>query len=65
MRNDRGMHFFDPDVLDAVAETYRKSFASAAPFPHVVLDGLFPHQAVDDVLKEFPEPSARTDWIRL
>ena len=57
--------FFDPDLLDGVAETYGKSFATAAPFPHVVVDGLFPQQAVDDVLKEFPEPSARSDWIRL
>ena len=65
MRNDRGMFFFDPDLLDGVAETYGKSFATAAPFPHVVVDGLFPQQAVDDVLKEFPEPSARSDWIRL
>ena len=65
MRNDRGMFFFDPDLLDAVAETYGKSFATAAPFPHVVVDGLFPQQAVDDVLEEFPEPSARSDWIRL
>jgi 2OG-Fe(II) oxygenase superfamily len=64
MRNDRGVFFFDPDLLDAVAETYGKAFATAAPFPHVVVDGLFPQQAVDDVLKEFPEPSARSDWIR-
>ena len=65
MRNDRGMFFFDPGLLDAVAETYEKSFATAAPFPHVVVDGLFPQQVVDGVLKEFPEPSARSDWIRL
>lgn len=64
MRNDRGMFFFDPDLLDAVAETYGESFATAAPFPHVVVDDLFPEQAVDDVLKEFPEPSTRSDWIR-
>ena len=65
MQNEGGMFFFDPDLLNAVAGTYRESFAAAAPFPHVVVDGLFPQEAVDDVLKEFPEPSARTDWIRL
>ena len=31
----------------------------------MVVDGLFPQQVVDDVLKEFPEPSDRSDWIRL
>jgi hypothetical protein len=31
MQDFRGMHFFDPDLLDAVAETYNKSFATAAP----------------------------------
>lgn len=62
MRNDRGLFFFDPDALAAVAETQRNSFATAAPFPHVVMDGLFPQQAIDDVLEEFPEPSP--DWLR-
>jgi hypothetical protein len=62
MQDFRGMHFFDPDLLDAVAETYGRSFVTAAPFPHVVVDGLFPQQAIDDVLKEFPEPSP--SWIR-
>jgi Rps23 Pro-64 3,4-dihydroxylase Tpa1-like proline 4-hydroxylase len=65
MRKDRGVFFFDPDLLDAVAKTYAESFDAAAPFPHVVVDGLFPQEAVDDVLEEFPEPSARSDWIRL
>jgi Rps23 Pro-64 3,4-dihydroxylase Tpa1-like proline 4-hydroxylase len=65
MRNDRGMFFFEPDLLHAVAEMHRESFANAAPFPHVVVDGLFPQQAVDQVQSEFPEPSARSDWIRL
>ena len=30
----------------------------------MVVDDLFPERAVEDVLKEFPEPSARSDWIR-
>ena len=59
------MYFFDPDLLYVVAEGHRKSFATAAPFPHAVVDGLFPQQALDDVLNEFPEPCARSDWIRL
>ena len=54
-----------PNLLDAVAETYGKSFASSSPFPTQCVDGLFPEQALDEVLKEFPEPSARSDWVRL
>jgi Rps23 Pro-64 3,4-dihydroxylase Tpa1-like proline 4-hydroxylase len=65
MRTDRGAFFFAPDLLGAVAESYAKSFATATPFPHVVMDGLFPQQTLDEVLKEFPEPSDRSDWIRL
>jgi len=62
LRNDRGLFFFDPDALAAIAETQWNSFATAAPFPHVVMDGLFPQQAIDEVLEEFPGPSP--NWVR-
>jgi Rps23 Pro-64 3,4-dihydroxylase Tpa1-like proline 4-hydroxylase len=65
MRGDKAWYFFDPDLLHQVAETYRASFVTAAPFPHAVVDGLFPEQVLDDVLEEFPEPSDRSDWIPL
>jgi hypothetical protein len=62
MRNDGGHCFFDPDALALIARTHASSFAAAVPFPHVVIDGLFPQRAIDPVLEEFPEPSA--NWVR-
>ena len=47
---------FDPSNL-------RGRYASAEPFPHIVLDGLFPDSELEGVLEEFPsagEPGWRT-----
>jgi hypothetical protein len=44
---------------DELAERYR----SAQPFPHVVLDRLFPDETLDRVLADFPSPG-QTDWVR-
>lgn len=41
----------------------REQYVSAAPFPHIVLDGLFDDAALDDVLREFPAPDAMR-WAR-
>ena len=35
----------------------RPRYAGATPFPHVVLDGLFPNETLEEVLAEFPGPS--------
>jgi Rps23 Pro-64 3,4-dihydroxylase Tpa1-like proline 4-hydroxylase len=40
------------------ADELAEAFRSASPFPHVVVDGMFPDQLLDDVLDEFPEPEA-------
>jgi hypothetical protein len=47
------------EVADAAATAY----ASAKPFPHVVLDDFFDPELVNQVLAEFPRPGA-IDWQR-
>jgi len=42
----------------ALHEAYR----SARPFPHAVLDGLFPDAVLDEVLAEFPKPG-EIAWV--
>lgn len=64
MRRFGEAFYFDPDLLVPVAEAHRQDFARAEPFPHVVIDGLFPEDLLQRVVAEFPEPFARTDWIR-
>jgi hypothetical protein len=49
--------------LDAVAARHRDAYANAQPFPHVVLDGLFPPEMLDTVLAEFPSPEHDV-WTR-
>jgi hypothetical protein len=41
----------------SLGESYRK----ADPFPHIVLDGVFPEETLDAVLAEFPRPG-EMDW---
>ena len=52
-----------PIPLHADPEDLRESYRSARPFPHVVLDGLFPDDVLDRVLAEFPKPG-EIDWRR-
>jgi len=59
-----GAFFFDPDVLATVAQQHAHEFAKATPFPHVVIDGMFPEHVLDEVITEFPQPQTRDDWIR-
>ncbi len=40
--------------LNANPEALRDGYTSAQPFPHIVLDGLFPDDQLDLVLREFP-----------
>lgn len=41
----------DPSAL-------RRRFEEAQPFPHIVIDGLFEEEVLDQVLNEFPTPDA-------
>ena len=49
--------------LNADPQTLRDTFLSADPFPHVVVDGLFPDETLDRLLDAFPEPGAE-GWRR-
>jgi hypothetical protein len=59
----REPYLFDPDVLDAVADREREGYQRAKPFPHVVLDGLFPDALLDEVVREAPTAEERPDWV--
>ena len=41
----------------------REQYASAEPFPHIVIDGLFDDADLDAVLADFPAPDAMR-WVR-
>ena len=48
---------FDPRELGRIADEHRERYAAATPFPHVVLDDVFPRAVLEGVLEEFPEPT--------
>jgi len=39
----------------------QKNYREGDPFPHIVIDGLFPQETLDAVLSEFPKP-AEMNW---
>ncbi len=49
---------FDRSHLLSVAENNAEAYASADPFPHIALDGLFPEHVIGDVQQSFLEPDA-------
>jgi hypothetical protein len=49
--------------LSSLAAAYRDAYQRAAPFPHVVLEDFFPAAVLEEVLTEFPAPSAE-GWLR-
>lgn len=50
------MHYYKPDIhqLQAIAKQNRNKYTTAAPFPHIYLDNLFPESALEAILEEFP-----------
>ena len=50
--------YLDRERLMNVARDNKGRYARAAPFPHIVLDGLFPDEALTGVLSEFPDPGS-------
>ncbi|MDP3920764.1 MAG: 2OG-Fe(II) oxygenase [Candidatus Omnitrophota bacterium] len=46
--------YFDAQELLQVADKYRDEFASAKPFPHVVIDNFMPPEILDIAVDEFP-----------
>jgi hypothetical protein len=56
-------HAIPFDSLIKLGDQRRDDYQSAAPFPHIVLDDLFPPALLERVLSEFPGPDA-IDWKR-
>jgi hypothetical protein len=52
---------FDPGKLERLGPLLRTEFEHAAPFRHVVVDGLFDEDALDAVVAEFPRPD-EIEW---
>jgi hypothetical protein len=48
--------YLDRQKLLEVARDNKERYARAEPFPHIVLDDLFPDDALSGVLREFPDP---------
>lgn len=42
--------------LNADPRALHSQYVTAQPFPHIVMDGLFPGEALDGVLADFPRP---------
>jgi hypothetical protein len=50
--------YLDRERLMKAAADNKERYARAEPFPHIVLDGLFPDEALSGVLHEFPDPGS-------
>jgi hypothetical protein len=48
--------------LDGIAKSKAEAYASAQPYPHVAIDGLFDDWVLEKILSEFPSPRAK-NWI--
>lgn len=42
--------------LNADPAALREQYVNARPFPHIVLDNLFPNEVLEEVLDDFPRP---------
>jgi Rps23 Pro-64 3,4-dihydroxylase Tpa1-like proline 4-hydroxylase len=61
MKSTLSMFRLDVDYLKALALEHREAYATASPFPHVVIDNFLPETLLEEVLKEFPNPK-QIDW---
>src|SRR3954469_20409364 len=57
------MQTLDRDRWMAVASSHAAGYASAHPFPHVVIDDFLPAELAETLLAEFPAPDG-AEWIR-
>jgi Rps23 Pro-64 3,4-dihydroxylase Tpa1-like proline 4-hydroxylase len=53
---------FDANYLAEVADKFRAAWASADPFPHVVIDDFLPRWCLDQILAEFPNVTDERDF---
>ena len=52
---------FQREELFKLADSLRDEYATAEPFPHVVINDFLPPEVLEPILAEFPEPG-QTDW---
>ncbi|MHB8656620.1 MAG: 2OG-Fe(II) oxygenase [Solirubrobacteraceae bacterium] len=57
-----GPFHFDSQQLLEAAGAHRDRYATAQPFPHVVLDDFLPEAVLDEILEEFPSPR-QEGWL--
>ena len=57
------MRFYKPDVgyFMPLAKKNRQKYSTAAPFPHIYLDNVFPEYTLETILEEFPVPG-QINW---
>ena len=51
------------DDLASQTDQLRATFSENTPFPHVIIDGLFPSQLISELVAEFPSPDDES-WDR-
>ena len=51
------------DTLASQSKQLKQEFSNNDPFPHVIVDGLFPPQLIQDLVSEFPSPDDKS-WER-
>src|SRR5262249_3915757 len=49
--------------MEEIARSRREEYATAQPYPHIVIDGFFDHWILDTILEEFPSPKEK-GWDR-
>lgn len=49
-----------PAILKTLAKENANAYQNASPYPHIVLDDLFPENILDHVIEEFPDPNDST-----
>ena len=56
--------YCSPERLSKIAEEHKGAYASATPFPHTVIDGIFPMRFLRAVLEENPESNVINGCVR-
>lgn len=51
-------HWLDPEYLENLALKHCKTYVTAKPFPHIVIDNFLPKDTLEAVLTEFPDPKS-------
>lgn len=55
------MFRLDVDYLKTLATQHRENYATAKPFPHIVIDNFLSAPLLEEILTEFPKPG-QIDW---